>query len=49
MSVKITTPEEHLGFRVGTDRKLADWPEIVEYFKKVGEESNRVTVDVLGE
>jgi len=49
MSVKITTPEEHLGFRVGTDRKLADWPEIVEYFKKVGEESNRVIVDVLGE
>ncbi|MBD3207767.1 hypothetical protein GF319_15665 [Candidatus Bathyarchaeota archaeon] len=49
MLEKVTAPEEHLNFRVGTDRKLADWPEIVEYFKKVDDESNRVKVEVLGE
>lgn len=45
----VPAPEEHLGFRVGTDRKLADWPEIVEYFMKVGEASPRVKVEELGE
>jgi len=46
---KIISPEEHLGYRVGTDRKLADWPEIVEYFNKVGAASPRVLVETLGE
>jgi hypothetical protein len=50
MSIEgVPAPEEHLGFRVGTDRKLADWPEIVEYFMKVGEASPRVKVEELGE
>ena len=50
MSIEgVSAPEEHLGFRVGTDRKLADWPEIVEYFMKVGEASPRVKVEELGE
>lgn len=49
MSRKITAPEEVLGFKVGTDRKLADWPQIVEYFQRVGEESDRVKIEVLGE
>ena len=42
MSIEgVPAPEEHLGFNVGTDRKLADWPEIVDYFMKVGEASPR--------
>jgi hypothetical protein len=47
MSIK--TPEEFLGFKPGTDRKVADWPQIVEYFQKIADASNRVKVDVLGE
>ena len=45
----IILPGEHLGFKVGTNRKLADWPEIVKYFQEIDELSNRVKVDVLGE
>lgn len=45
----VPAPEELLGFKVGTDRKLADWPEIVEYFQRVGAASDRVTVETLGE
>mgnify|MGYP000200339278 CR=1 FL=1 len=44
----IPSPEEFLGFKVGEDRKLADWSQIVEYFKRVGELSDRVKVEVLG-
>jgi len=50
MSTKIVpSPEEHLGFKVGTDRRLADWPAIVEYFRKVAAASDRVRVEDLGE
>ena len=43
------SPEKFLGFKVGIDRKLADWPQIVEYFQKLADFSNRVKVDILGE
>ncbi|MCW3978178.1 MAG: M14 family metallopeptidase [Candidatus Bathyarchaeota archaeon] len=46
---KINTPEEFLGFKPGTERKVADWPQIVEYYRKIADASNRVKVDVLGE
>ncbi len=49
MTSKIVSPEEHLGYRVGEDRKLADWPEIVEYFTRLGSASPRVLVEDLGE
>ncbi len=42
------SPEEHLGFKIGEDRKLADWPEIVSYFQKVAALSDRVRVEELG-
>ena len=45
----IISPEEFLGYKPGTDRKLADWPQIVEYFQKVAAASDRVKVDVLGD
>ncbi|RJS89091.1 hypothetical protein CW700_05595 [Candidatus Bathyarchaeota archaeon] len=43
------SPEEFLGFKVGADRKLADWPQIVGYFRELAAGSDRVEVDVLGE
>ena len=49
MTDDVTTPGEHLGYLVGTDRKLADWPEIIDYFMKLGEASPRVRVSKLGE
>jgi len=45
----ILSPKEYLGFPVGTDKKLADWPQIVEYFKRLGEASPRILVETLGE
>jgi hypothetical protein len=32
---------------IGEDKKLADWPEIVEYFWKVAKSSDRVIVEDL--
>ena len=45
----IPTPEEHLGFRVGDDRKLAGWNEIVTYFEIISELSERVVNVEIGE
>ncbi|MCS7364096.1 MAG: M14 family metallopeptidase [archaeon GB-1867-035] len=45
---KIPKSEEFLGFKIGEDKKLANWNQIVEYFKKIGELSDRVKVEVLG-
>src|SRR4030042_4635121 len=44
----VPSPIEHLGYHVGTDRKLAAWPESVEYFKKVAAASPRVLVEEAG-
>lgn len=44
----VPSPEEHLGFKIGEDRRLADWPEIVSYFRKVAALSDRVRVEELG-
>src|SRR5574341_658423 len=41
-------PRDHLGFEVGADRKLADWPEITSYFAKLAASSRTVRVDTLG-
>src|SRR5207248_4404492 len=32
---QLPSPEQHLGFRVGEDRKLADWEQVTTYFQKV--------------
>ena len=42
------TPESVIGFRVGTDRKLADWTQIVDYFRKLDAASVRVKIDGEG-
>lgn len=45
----VTTPREVLGFEPGDDRKLADWAQIVSYFKKLDASSGRVEVRELGQ
>ncbi|MCH7744830.1 MAG: peptidase M14 [Chloroflexi bacterium] len=44
----IISPSEHLGFEVGEDRKLADWPQIVEYFYLLDSASERVRTREIG-
>jgi hypothetical protein len=44
----LPTPERFLGFRVGTDNKLARWDKIVEYMRLVAASSPRVSVRELG-
>ncbi|MFW6140585.1 MAG: M14 family metallopeptidase [Acidobacteriota bacterium] len=44
-----THPKDFLGFEVGADRKLADYDQITEYFKKLDEESNKIKVLTIGE
>jgi len=41
-------PESTLGFRIGTERRLANWTLFVEYFKKLDLASERVVVDEIG-
>jgi len=44
-----TPPEEFLGFKVGADRKLADYKQITDYFNKLDQESNKIKVLTIGE
>lgn len=45
---QVPTPEEHFGFAMGTDRKLARWDGILEYVTRVADASDRIRVDTLG-
>ena len=44
----IPTPAHHLGFEPGEDRKLADWPELVDYFTLLSQTSDRVKTIEIG-
>ncbi len=44
-----TSPAEFLGHKVGEDRKLADYNQICDYFKKLDQESNKLNVLTIGE
>jgi hypothetical protein len=44
-----TPPEKFLGFKVGADRKLADFSQITAYFQKLAQESPRVKLFTIGE
>ncbi|MBM3948556.1 MAG: hypothetical protein FJ312_04820 [SAR202 cluster bacterium] len=46
--VRVLSPKEHLGFEVGEDRRLADWPQVVGYFAHLAEASPRVRTTELG-
>lgn len=45
---QIQSPEDYLGFKVGTDRKLADMSQIIAYFKLLDEASERIIVHEVG-
>lgn len=45
---KVPTPQEIVGFEIGTDRNLADWNQIVAYFQAVASASGRVQLVELG-
>lgn len=47
--VKIPSPEEFFGFKMGADRKLARWDKIVEYFEKLESLSNKIKLYTLGD
>jgi hypothetical protein len=44
-----TTPEKFLGFKVGADRKLADFTQITAYFQKLAQESPKLKLFTIGE
>jgi len=44
----ITSPEEAFGFRLGADKKLADWTQLTAYYKKLAGESGRVRYEEIG-
>jgi len=41
---QITTPESFFGFRLGSDRKMASWENIVAYYRLLGRESDKIKV-----
>lgn len=43
-----TSPETFLGFKVGADRKLADYNQIVSYFQKLDQESPMLSLVEIG-
>lgn len=44
----VQSPDQFLGFKVGTDNKLVRWDKIVEYMKLAAENSDRVRFRELG-
>ena len=44
----VPAPETVLGFVPGTDRKLVEWPVLVEYYQELAEASDRVQCHELG-
>jgi len=44
-----TTPEQFLGFKVGADKKLADYAQISAYFQKLAGETNKMKIVTIGE
>ncbi|MGB7294630.1 MAG: M14 metallopeptidase family protein [Candidatus Aminicenantales bacterium] len=45
---KVTSPEEFFGFRLGSDRKIARWDKIVDYYKLLESESGQIKVVNMG-
>lgn len=44
-----TSPDDFLGFKVGADRKLADYNQIKTYFEKLDQESEKIKVLHIGQ
>src|SRR5207253_11124314 len=47
-AASVPAPRDALGFAPGDDRKLADWSQIVDYFKRLDAASGRVSVHQPG-
>lgn len=48
-AAQLPSPEQHLGFRVGDDRKLADWEQVTSYFRKLAAaDPQRIRFEELG-
>jgi len=45
---QVPSPNSVLGFTPGDDRKVADWQQIVDYFRKLDGASSRVKVEEIG-
>ena len=46
---QIPSPESQVGFKIGEDRKLADWQQVTDYFQKVAQAApDRVRFEELG-
>jgi hypothetical protein len=45
---KITSPKEELGFNIGDDYYLANYTQLSTYWKKLAEESDRMTLERIG-
>lgn len=45
---KVRAPQEYLGFAIGDDRKLADYNQMLGYFREVDTVSDRLTLQELG-
>ena len=45
---EVPSPESHLGYKPGADFRLASWPTVVDYYRKVAATSDRVVVQELG-
>ena len=43
-----TSPEAFFGFQMGADRKMARWDRMVDYYKRLAAESDRITVIDMG-
>lgn len=48
-ALSVPTPENDLGFKIGTDRKLAKWERFVAYFEHLDAASDRMAVENLGQ
>lgn len=48
-SLRALSPREVLGFTPGEDRRVADWTQITDYFKRLDRASERVQVEQVGE
>jgi hypothetical protein len=45
----VPSPESHFGRRMGADRQLVEWPEVVRYYRRVAAASPYVQLSELGE
>ncbi len=46
---KITTPEEYLGFKPGTDRMLLDYEQLIGYLKTIEKQTDKLKLVKIGE